>query len=222
MKRILLGAIVCFASFGVLFSFTSQGISTVTATAELTGEGIVQMSIEIKNVLTHSTTTQIYWSGITLPTGWEVADSYILLHSTITAASGGIRIYTDNKSADANPQYTGSDSGGGLVDTSDTTKKLPIGWKITEDTTTVSAADPDSDSSWFYFKDKSDSDFWINADTQDYSTVKKADGIHYNQGSSNYGGGTSPDAIYMECNFTNAVTPRTYKTSTIRIEAFIQ
>ena len=227
MKRFLFGGVFVGGIFVFFLSplfaaFTSQGVSTITATAELTGSGIVQMGVELDNLSDNNTTTWIYWSGVTLPAGWEVASAYILLRSTITSASGGIRIYTDNKATDADPKYTGTADGGGLVDVSSTTKKLPIGWTIRESTTSVSGADPNDDYSWFYFKDASDSDFWSTADTIDYSRIKTADGIHYAQGSGNYGGGTSPDVVYIEADFTNAVTPRTYKTSTIRVEAYTE
>lgn len=206
-------------------TFQSQSISTMSAEANLTGQGQVAMSIELKRVSDDVTVSSITWSGVTLPTGWKLADAYVLVHSTISATGGGIRIYTDNGADDANPKFGGTfgtGAGSGLIDTSTNTKVLPLAWLVKDSIGTPTANDPNTDQSWFYFKDKSQTDFWSTTDTKDYSTVKNENGIHFSQGSTNYGAALSPDPIYIECNFATAVTPRIYRTTTLRIEAFIE
>ena len=135
-----------------------------------------------------------------------------------------IRIYTDNAATDANPKFGGSfgeNNGAGLIDTTTNTIVLPLAWLIKDDKGDPTTGDPNSNTSWFYFKDKSQTNFWTTTDTKDYSTVAKAGyGIHYAQGSSGYGNAPSPNYMYIQSDFTNAVGGRNYKTTTLRIELF--
>jgi len=206
-------------------NFQSQRISTFTAAATVTG-GQLAMSVEIRNRSNNVVVSSLTWS---VPVGstWTLANQYILLHSTLTVSGGGIRIYTDNAATDANPRFGGSfgeNNGAGLIDTTTNTIVLPLAWLIRDERGDPTTGDPNYNPSWFYFKDRSQTNFWTTTDTtdaRDYSTVAKAGyGIHYAQGPDNYGSTPSPDYIYIESNFTNALGGRTYRTTTLRIELF--
>lgn len=201
--------------------FQSIRISTITAEATVTG-GELAMFVEIRRRDNNNTASNITWT-VPAGNGWTLADQYILLHSTVTQSGGGIRIYTDNNAADANPKYGGSfgeNNGAGLISTSSNTAFLPMAWLIKDDVSNPTPVDPNTNSSWFYFKDRSQTNFWSNADTRDYSTVARAGyGYHFAQGPS-YGDMSSPNPIYIEANFVNAVGGWTYKTTTLRIELF--
>ena len=203
-------------------TFQSRSISTFTAQATVTG-GQLAMSVEIRNRDNDNLATSLTWENVAAGSGWTLANQYILLHSTLTLP-GGIRIYTDNAANDANPRFGGSfgtGNGAGLIDTTTNTAVIPLAWLIRDDRGDPATGDPNYNPSWFYFKDKSQTNFWSNADTKDYSTVAKAGyGIHFSQGTGNYGPSPSPDYIYIESNFTNAVGGRTYRTTTLRIELF--
>jgi len=203
-------------------TFQSRSISTFTAQATVTG-GQLAMSVEIRNRDNDNLATSLTWN-VVAGSSWTLANQYILLHSTLTVSGGGIRIYTDNAANDANPRFGGSFGeiyGAGLIDTTTNTAVLPLAWLIRDNREDPATGDPNSNAVWFYFKDKSQTNFWSNADTKDYSTVAKAGyGIHYAQGPGNYGSSTSPDYIYIESDFKNAVGGRTYRTTTLRIELF--
>ena len=203
-------------------TFQSRSISTFTAQATVTG-GQLAMSVEIRDRDNDNLATSLTWN-VVAGSGWTLANQYILLHSTLTVSGGGIRIYTDNAANDANPRFGGSFGeiyGAGLIDTTTNTAVLPLAWLIRDNRGDPTPGDPNYDPLWFYFKDKSQTNFWSNADTKDYSTVAKAGyGIHYAQGPGNYGSSTSPDYIYIESDFKNAVGGRTYRTTTLRIELF--
>ncbi len=202
-------------------AFQSIEVSTITAEATVTG-GELSMSIEIRRRSDNVEVSSITWN-VTAGSSWVLADQYILLHSTLTQSGGGIRIYTDNAADDANPKFGGTfgeNNGAGLIDTSTNTIFLPIAWLIKDNLEDPTTGDPNTDTSWFYFKDKSQTNFWSN-DTKDYSTVAKAGyGIHYAQGPENYSLAQSPNYIYIQANFNNAVGGRTYRTTALRIELY--
>jgi hypothetical protein len=131
-----------------------------------------------------------------------------------------VQIYTDNKAADANPKYTGNpavNDGSGLVDTLTTTRNLPMAWTIHADNTAIPApADPVTLGTWFPFMDAASPAFSNGAQSL---TVKNNQGIQFDF--AKFGAlQVPPNAIYLEANFGSAVTPRTYQTSTVRLEYF--
>lgn len=205
-----------------LAQFYSRSISTITAEAKVTG-GQLAMSIEIRRRTDNVVVSSITWHLAAGTTQWALAEQYILLHSTLTQSGGGIRIYTDNAAADANPKYGGTfgeGNGAGLIDTSTNTVFLPMAWLIKDDVGDPATGDPQTNSNWFYFKDKSQTNFWTST-TKDYSRVALAGfGYHYAQDEHNYGAMSSPNPIYIEANFLNAVGGRTYRTTTLRIELY--
>ncbi len=223
--------------------FQSQGTPvTKTAVATLVGTGLVTMnSVLIKKVSDNSTQSQLTWTGVTLPASWVVADSYILLDAVITASGGGIQTYTDNTAGDASPKFTGDKTQvtpAGLIDNTDTTKKLPTAWNIRHSTGIANSANPNANvgesSLWLYYEDKAQvaipslsAGAFTNGDP--FVTTENTTGIHFAQGPTQFGPpipnpaltGTQ-NAIYVEADFTTALTPRTYSTTTLRLEAFTQ
>jgi len=236
---LLLGCAVLMPAKG--FAFTSVSRTTSTAVSVLSGAGLAKMDIILRNLSDNSTTTQIYWSGVTLPASYLAANAYVQVNSTLTAAGSGIQIYTDNEAADANPTFTlpGGVSPGqagsnpaGLVDTTTTTAVLSMAWSIKATTTTApTQADPTSTTDanaaqWLFFEDRNtptiaSQNTTAFADGATFVTIKLAgSGIHFGQANTAFGAAPSPNFVYCEANFGAAVTPRTYKTSTLRLEAF--
>lgn len=226
--------------------FASVTKTTSIAQADLTGAGVVQMSILLKRLSDNSTTTQVFWTGVTLPASWVRSGAYVQLNSTITVAGGGIQIYTDNKAADANPTFTprgGVNPGdpgsnpAGLVDETTTSKRLPMAWSIKDTTSTAPTADnPNSGGAdsfqWLFMKDKqtptiASENTTVFTNGEAFVTVKRIvdngeSGIHFGQSPTEFGAAPHPDFIYFEADYNTAVTPRRYKTSTLRLEAYTQ
>jgi hypothetical protein len=203
----------------------------------------VWAAVEIKNILDGSTTSWIYWnaSSITLgSTSWRAADAYVVLYSTITNSNGGVQIYTDNKSNDASAVYTGAQNPVGLIAVEDTTEPpLPMCWRIVDSTTTTLTIKElivsttgylysnelgSSYHCFLWMEDRNTSGFQYGAD---YVTAKS--GRLDNSGNSpciqdaegQWDHALSPDYIYFGADFTNARSPRTYRTN-IRIETFTE
>jgi len=178
--------------------------------------------ITLKNISNNATTTQIVWSTSTvvLPQGWTRADQYIQLDLDPDTLGWGLQIYTDNKASDANPSYSGSGDPSGLIDSSDNTKTLSMAWTIHSVLAPATGADPNNTSDpnsfqWIFFKDRGTAGF---SDGDSYIAVKENLGIQFGVGG--FGAANSPNYLYVEANFLNAVTPRTYKTSTVRLEYY--
>jgi hypothetical protein len=197
---------------------------------------ISMVNITLKNISNNAVASTITWnSGANNnpPPGWALANQYIQVDLDPDAASWGLQIYTDNKAADASPKYTGSSDPAGLVDSTDTTKALPMAWSVTDTTTTVpngfvapvppannpNGGDPNS-FQWLFMKDRGTSGFTDGFVSNPYSTVVDNTGIHHASGDTQFGAANSPHRIYLEANFATAVTPRTYRTTTLRLEFY--
>ncbi len=245
LVSLVLLAVVSTASYA---AFTGISRSTYTAAIIFTAIGSVQASFEVRNVSDNAVVlTGISWDPATITLGgttkWKASSQYIVMHSTITAASGGIQIYTDNKAADAGIYaYTGisTATAAGLVGYSTTTyvmapssTTLSMCWRVVDNSTTTlniqrgTAGYPDRlwESTlgsgfpcFLWMMDRFTGGF---SDGMDYITVKDGNrGIQY--GEASWGGSASPDYIYIGADFTTAVTPRTYRTNTLRVEAFTE
>ncbi|RLD18994.1 MAG: hypothetical protein DRI36_00100 [Caldiserica bacterium] len=160
---------------------------------------------------------------IGLPTGWVVADQYIEIEVEPSDISWGIQIYTDNESPSADPRYTGTEDPAGLVDTSTTTKRLQMGWTIeylTHSLSELGTGEPgtwvNGGYQWKYFKDKASSDFTNGGS---YVTPWNNEGLLWNTWQRD--SKSPPNYIYISADFSNAVTPRTYKTK-IFVEFYYQ
>lgn len=93
-------------------------------------------TVNIKNIDGDTPADKITWSDSALSNRWYAANQYLELDlDWLQNDNWGIQIYTDNKSADANPKYTGitdPNKGSGLVAVSSTTKMLPMCWRVTD------------------------------------------------------------------------------------------
>jgi hypothetical protein len=214
------------------YAFTSQSVVTRSATAQLTGTGSVSMTVTVRRMSDNAAATDVAWTGVTLPTGWKNADHYIQLDHSITSATGGIRIVTNNKGAGASPTYTGSDTtAGGLVDNTDPSKILPVAWTIKD--TVVGSTGPVSAKpyettdgagttpqfQWLYMTDVANTAL---AEGAAYRTAVNSVGIHFGGLDTEFGAAASPNYVYLESNFTSAVTPRTYSTNRLIVEAYTE
>jgi len=61
-----------------------------------------------------------------------------------------------------------------------------------------------------------------NGDQDPFVVVKDNVGNHFGQSPAEFGAEDTPNYIFLEANFGTAVTPRTYQTSTLRLEFFYQ
>lgn len=215
-------------------AFTSKSKTTLTATVALTTQGQIAASCELRN-LNGSPATQVSWDATKITptqTKWLSANTYIILHSTLTDSTGGVQIYTDNKAAGAVPMYAGSDNPAGLVGNGSLTKKtLPMCWRAVDVSTTSltivqgapnfpdriwSQECGDAYPCWLWMKDKGTSGF---TNGEDYVIVKDAlRGLQTAE--AGYGFSASPDYIYFGANFSTIVTPSTYSTNQLIVEAF--
>jgi hypothetical protein len=222
-------------------AFTSVQTNTLTAAASFTSAGTVSFSYTLYN-LTGGTTTQIWWntSLITLgTTAWQRADAYMVLNANITNSTGGIQIYTDNINATAVPKYTGTGNPAGLVGTSSTTAVLPMCWRaVTVSTTSLTivqgpapyynlystelggAMGGNGYPCFIYMLDKNTSTFAPAAGNGIYQEVWDGTlGMQY--AAMTFGApGTSSIYLYFGAGFTGATTPNTYRTTTLKLEAF--
>jgi len=186
MKKLLAGIAVAFgalvASVAPSYAFTSVGITTVTAQTTTGGIRTAAFTLLVRNVGTQLTgggsaaTTPVTWSGVDpMVTTWKLADQLLVINSTVTDIGGGIKIYTDNTAADANPRFIPPVPGtpfnqqnvaGGLVKGGAATTSaptLPMAWTIKTGTRTiesgnaltgVGAADPNTGSEAAVFNNR--------------------------------------------------------------------
>ena len=206
---------------------------------------VVTMTVSIHQTSDDSTVDHIQFPAVTVPAGWVIANDYIQLDTQMTDTGDGIQIYTDNTSADASPKYTGiisptTQTPAGLIDLSATDQKLPTAWSIVNPVNSPGVVPPALDPNnggfqWFFHDDKAQVTnnqgalFFQNGDP--YMTVVNQNCIgvnpttpciHYGQSPFQFGAGPTPNRIFIEANFQNAMGGDTYRTTAIRIEAFTQ
>lgn len=234
------------------FAQVTVSSTTLTATVQFTGVGAVNMQALLYNISDNSQASQLTFAspgGGMPPTGWEASSQYILLHSTITHATGFITIYTNNYH-NTDHSYSGvvnssySQSPAGLVDNSTTTKVLPMCWRVSAVSTDslhivqgpvgpaplyqvglFSAELGGAASLYPCFLWMEDAGMWgftgqsITGALQDYRTIRDVS-RGIQHGEATWGSGVgSPVYVYVGANFTNATTPNTYKTTSLTIEA---
>jgi len=184
--------------------------------------------IKIKDIETHIEKSSITFSDTNLPKGWVLAEQYIEIECDPDSTSWGIQIYTDNKSEQAEPKYTGSLDPCGLVDTTTGVFVLPMAWTIEYTTRTRTAlintdkGQPEPGSwvsgggwMWKWMKDKNSSGFQNGGN---YVTCWDNSGLLWNDWQRD--SKKSPNYIYLSANFSNAVGGRKYKTNQLKIEFF--
>lgn len=222
------------------FGFTSVSRTTFTAAVTFTGTGQVSMTTELRNISNDASTTTITWSGIILgQTDWKAADQYIVIHATITAATGLIQIYTHNKDTGANPQYTGIGNPAGLVRVENSSQTLKMCWRITDYKISGSSlvivqasnnqlyaqATGPGYPCFLWMKDRNTPNIPNETtqfqDGEDYVTVWEANrGCQHAEGT--WASMPSPNYLYLGAKFLNAVTPSTYRTNRLILEAAIE
>jgi len=200
---------------------------------------VTSWSAEIHNRSNNQTTTAITWaSSIGTSPGqiqagsgtWKTADQYVLLHTTVTYPNWGIQIYTDNKSADANPAYTGNASNWfNLVGVDNTANKLDMCWKVTDDTFTYTPGQPIerpdysgfTDYCWKRMKDVQQSTDTFHNDEFCVRVVSNK-GMYWHESQTepgNPGYFTSPVAIYFGACFRNSLAQE-YRTNRLFLELY--
>jgi len=189
-KRLTLVAFVAVAIGAAArpsWAFQSVKITTVTAGTFVGGPRVADFSLAIRDTSNPfgANRSSVTWSGVNpLTTTWKMADQLFIINSTVTDSGGGIKIYTDNTAAAANPKFVDptpgnafnpdSLSSGLLLASVSTTSVpgLPMAWTIKSstriveggsDTTGVGAADPNNGPTgqvynnkfqWLFFTDK--------------------------------------------------------------------
>lgn len=149
-------------------AFTSVSKSTISAQAIISAAaGQVAMNAVPRVLITSAAATGLTFTVASLPASWVMANQYLQVTSTVTAA-GGVQIYTQNLATDVWPNsYTGGNNPAGLVDNTIRTQTLPMVWSIQDSVTQMrpsassiaTLTPPDFiASSWFYFSDPGDVD----------------------------------------------------------------
>jgi hypothetical protein len=185
----------------------------------------VTMDIEVHEITTDALGTDILWRRVDLPNTWVLAEHYLRVNPTFTAdVRGGIQVYTDNTAGDAVPYQVTQVTPvtGWLVDGITKKTGLPFAWLIKDVREAPATFTPDW-GFWFYMKDKAQTSF-LNGETyitpiNDFCQTQGTPCFQWDNGqyASN---GRLPFFMYFEADFSNAVTPRTYSTPTLRIEAY--
>ncbi|MBI4395713.1 MAG: hypothetical protein HY548_01365 [Elusimicrobia bacterium] len=208
------------------------------------------LNVRMKNRSDNTEATSLTWIAPTLPSRWGTADQYLEIDlEPGNRTNWGLQIYTNNRSATANPRYTGPAGSNpcGLIDTTTSTWRLPLAWRAIEKTTTTITVVTDDAGGLFsqelggvsggyrcfqWMKDLSTPDIPTMNTTafvpgEDGVTVWNNEGMHFAEGDriGNYWGSSwapiaSPLYIYLAADFLSAHTPRQYNTSTLTLELF--
>lgn len=131
-------------------AFTSQNTTAFGAGVTFIANGSYRMDLVYKSISDPSATPLgLTWKGITVgqTSGWITADTYIILHSTISLAGTAIQIYTDNKNGTDFPSsYGGGEPNpSGLYSPGNPgIKPLPMAWRIVDKSTHTSTSNPPS------------------------------------------------------------------------------
>lgn len=200
---------------------------SVTLTAQATLSGAHSITVTVKNISDNNTVSTIGWTDTSA--GWHEANQYIQLNYQSNEVGWGVRIYTDNYNAAANPQYTGNTypayAGTGMVGVSDPTSTVSMGWVALSALGARPAILTNGDGTlqdnkrWVYVMDKHNPTFDASLD---YTTVVKADGMALNDGVIYWQTPvSSPVYIYTICDFSGA-SNQTYRTNMLTVELYYQ
>ena len=225
------------STYTASISITTGGTVTFSALLKNISDGSAATSITWSGVSVGSTK-------------WKQSDVYLELHTTTTLVGSALQIYTDNTAADASPKYLGQPSQrdpSGLVGSSTTvyvptlsSTSLSMCWRVQPSTTQAAQTINQGTAGFPYrlwettggsgfpcyiwMKDKatvnitgSNTTNFVNGDDYDI-VVDSVRGIQ--QAEYTWLAATSPCYIYFGANFTSAVSPAKYSTTTLRLEAF--
>lgn len=217
------------------YAYTAISTTTFSGTVTFTGTGSVSMSVA------WNTGAAMQFTGITIgTTKWKAADNWLVVSSTMTDATGGIQITTNNRITSAVPRFTGATSANaaGLVNASNTTQALPMCWRVLSATGTVPTPSivQGTDNSlydtlyggmagsypcYLWMMDKSSTGF---TDGMAYAQVRSAiNGIQQAEDTWLMVGPTV--RVYLGADFTNAMMSpggTQYATNTLTINAYRQ
>ncbi len=211
-------------------AFTSQGTIASTASVTVTG-GAVSMAATIRNISDSAVAPAVGWTAAA-GASWVLANQYIRIVSTVSIAGSGIQTYTNNTIASASPRYglaASSTAAAGLINTSDTTRVIPLAWQIRAAGATPEAVDDPNQTgigrtgwAWFYYADRAGG-LMPNAPANSYIQPIRDGGVPQIQFAQTSFGDGAPSGInhlYLESLFTGASGGTTYKTSTLTLELF--
>lgn len=232
-------------------AFLTKGTAAITAGTIVGGVATTQIvSALVKNIADGATVPSITWTGVNAGDSWKTAAQYIELKTSINVGGAGVQFYTDNTNGTASPKFTGlistfTATPAGLVDTIDTTTKLPTAWRASSFTIAgIVPTDPNANAGesflWFFHEDLKqiavpnlNAGAFANADAfvtvyaapgtlLGGQTVASPGGIHFAQAPASFGGYHSIDTtyIYTEADFTSSMVGRSYGTNKMILEAF--
>lgn len=193
------------------------GVIDVSTGAPTTASlvGVASLSIRVRDINTHVERSTITWGTQMLGSGWRLAERYIVIFTTCNYL-WRLDIYTNNVTAQTGYQR------GGLLSTTTTTVRVPVGWVVSCATVsitnlgepgelitnTIHGSTTSIQAPWRYLKDKGDLDdpnttawneSWSAAYNGKYTTVAYGVGNIFNLP---YGiTGKSPLYIYLEGEF---------------------
>jgi hypothetical protein len=164
MKKYIAGMLVAAAALvaSVAPSWAFQSVSITTITAQTTTGGTrtaaFTLAIRATNNPFGGNLATVGWTGVDpLATTWKMADQLLVINSTVTDAGGGIKIYTDNTHALANPRFVAPTAvstaptsvAAGLVKVpavgiTSSEAPLPMAWSIKTATKTVESGTVDT------------------------------------------------------------------------------
>jgi hypothetical protein len=193
----------------------------------------VQMEMVVKDrVNVNSEPSKISWSSSAVyGIGWAPSEQYIELSMDYVdytpLAEWKVLLYTDNKSAGADPAYTGTGAAGGIVCVENPASPvLPLKWRAASTSLNAASLGDGSDWGWLWMQDKSA--FYsggINFGSNYITVMNLTKGtFHYHEGDGDYGSileaADRKIKLYIAAGFENALPRHTYKTSAIIIGLF--
>ena len=179
-KKILHSLILL--SFFLPSGLYSQVISSAPVRVSAEMPVVLEAGITVRDASSHGETAGLRWSGVT-GSGWVISDTYVELDVRSNYPAWRVDIYTDNSQAVTDSQR------GGLINTADSTKRMPVGWVVSGSTSAaLSAGEPGelvrsvithsggyAEVPWIYLKDRGDTDDpetgWDEAFSSGYTTV---------------------------------------------------
>ncbi len=214
------------------------------ATLEIVKSGTATMNVTVRKISDNQPHTgDITWTASSSTEKWVYANYYIEVSYSDLPQFWGIQMYTDNKSATANPQYTGTGNPAGLVNTVYRDRILPMAWLVTDKVLTQTErndagtykpedayrADEDrigfDNYMWHHFLDKNTVDDESTptidesfANAKDYIVIWNQSGAAWHEASRQ--GRPQKVYIYLITNFTSAYAGGIYKTSKLTLELY--
>ncbi|MFH1368558.1 MAG: hypothetical protein ABII64_05470 [Elusimicrobiota bacterium] len=194
----------------------------------------VYASLQKTGSTSNVSVSSITWNPV-YPSTWNVADTYIKVEYDPGTINWGIRIYTDNKDAGANPRYTGPlDDASGLVCSTgafSADTPLKMSWAVEDSTHSEAELGFGTPDDWvaggFAYKwliDKSLGN--LDGDNLGYASLWTNEGLLYGTWDS----GTpstrawknSPNYIYFGANFETVRPGRRYGTNRLIVELYYE